>query len=144
MRSTSTTALALPTVVAPRRLIDDARELDDEMLLAILQSADNRALVVGVVTGVASGLATGMITALNPIAAFAMIPAFVAGFAAASVATRRTHAAQIGVTPGCYAAVQSAFRRAQLRRDLRKMQAREWLRSDYVALVALTRAELER
>ncbi|MBI1946921.1 MAG: hypothetical protein HYS27_14590 [Deltaproteobacteria bacterium] len=139
-----TLALATATATAPRRAIDDPRQLDDEQLLELLTSFNARTVAVGAVGAAATA---ALAIALTPIAWFAglaLMPAAVAGFWVSNRAVQHAAAARLGVTSGCLRAVERAFDRVSRNQDVRTLKAADWVRTDYARMVKLVRAELER
>ena len=141
---TSAAPLAISTATTPRRLIDDPTELDEEQLRELLRSSSNRAMTLGVVSGAAAVLVTALLAPVTWVGAFAAVPAYVCGYTLSTTMARRAAAAQLGVTPRCLRAVERAVIRAQLRRDVRSMKAREWIKTDLEVAARLTRQELAR
>ncbi|MCC7070024.1 MAG: hypothetical protein IT383_01805 [Deltaproteobacteria bacterium] len=139
-----TLALATATATAPRRLIDDARTLDDEQLLELLQSFNSRTVAVGAVGAAATAALAIAMTPVAWFAGLALMPAAVGGFLLANRAVSRAAAARLGVTPACLRAVERAFDRASRKLDVRTLKAADWVRTDYARMVPLVRAELER
>lgn len=135
-------ALAAVGTTTPRRLIDDAAELDDEQLLEVLRSFNTRTVMVG---AVATGVTAAIAVALAPVAwfaAFALMPAAVGGFLLSNRALVAASAARLGVTPRCLRAVEKSFDRVSRQQDVRSLKAADLVRTDYERMVRLVRAEL--
>ena len=144
LMESSAAPLAISVSTTPRRVIDDPAELDEEQLRELLRSSSNRAMVLGVATGALAVLLTAVLAPLTWVGAFAAVPAYVIGYTLSTTVARRNAAAQLGVTPRCLRAVERAVERAQLRRDVRTMRAREWIKTDIEVAARLTREELQK
>lgn len=139
-----TSALATITATAPRRTIDDARQLDDEQLCELLMSFNSRTVAVGAVCAAATAALAVALTPVAWFAAIALMPAAVGGLLISNHAVLSASAAGLGVTPRCLRAVERAFDRVSRNQDLRSLKAADWVRTDYARMVPLVRAELER
>jgi len=140
----SITALASSSLSAPRRLIDDPRELDDEQLLEMVKGFHARSTTIGAVGAIVTAGAAVVLSPVVWFAAFALIPAAIGGYAVSSRAMTRVSASRFGVTTSCLRRVEVTFDAVSRRRDVRTLTLESWVGLDWTARLALLRAELAR
>lgn len=143
MSTEPSTALAAPSLTAPRRCIDDPRELDDAQLLEILQAFHTRTTTIGAVgAAVTAAAAVALTTTAVWFAAIALIPAAIGGFVLSNRVVMHSSAARFGVTPRCLREVELAFDVVSRRLDVRTLEPRDLVRTNWPRMIALVKAEL--
>jgi hypothetical protein len=142
-RTQPITALASSSLSAPRRLINDPRELDDEQLLEIGRGFHARATTIGAVGATVTAAVAVALSSVVWFAAIALIPAAISGYAVSNRMVSRGTASRLGVTQACLRRVEVSWDVVKRDRDVTTLTLKDWFRTDWTGLLGLLRAELE-